>query len=236
MAGEVSRQAFFFGHKPEAAVSSHDMRATGRSVSFTLKLPGEAVRVRLNTPARFMVTNALAAASVGVVLGLTGGEIRDGLEDFVPVRGRLNIFETADGIVVIDDTYNANPGSMKAALKTLMALPGSGRSVFVAGDMKELGAGERALHRQIGEFAARCGVDRIYACGQFSEELIAGARTAGMAPAAVTVADQREIVIRLNIWLQPGDRVLVKGSRAMAMEQVTEQLRRRGGSNRPQKA
>jgi len=236
MAGEIDRQVVFFGRHPEAAVRGRDTRVSGRGISFTLQLPGEAVRVNLQTPARFMVANALAAAAVGVVVGLSAGEIRDGLEGFVPVTGRLNILEMADDIIVIDDTYNANPGSMKVALETLMELPGRSRAVFVAGDMKELGRGERTLHAEIGAFAARCGVDMLVVCGQFAADLAAGARAAGMKAAAVTVADRQEIIDRLGEWLRPGDRVLIKGSRAMAMEAVVERLRRRGGDDRPRKA
>ncbi len=232
MADEVDRPVLFFGRHAEAVVRGDDIHVSGQGLVFTLQLPDETGPVHLRTPARFMVANALAAAAVGLVVGLTAAEIRDGLEDFVPVKGRLNILELADDIVIIDDTYNANPGSMKVALETLMALPGGSRTVFVAGDMKELGRRERALHTEVGALAARCGVDRIVVCGRFAEDLAAGARAAGMSAAAVTVAERQEIIDRIEEWLRPGDRVLVKGSRAMAMEAVVERLRQRGGDGR----
>ncbi len=236
MADEVDRRVVFYGRHPSADVRADDVRATGKGVAFRLHIDGRTERVQLRTPARFMVVNALAAAAVGTVAGLSIEEIAGGLEDFVPVAGRLNILELDDDIVVIDDTYNANPGSMKAALETLMELSGRRRAVFVAGDMKELGPGERALHAEVGALAARCGVDRIVVCGQFAEDLAAGARSAGLAPAAVTVAEREEIIAQIPQWLQPGDRVLIKGSRAMAMEAVVERLKERGGDRRPGKA
>ncbi len=235
MADEIERRVVFYGRHAEATVRGDNIRATGKGVAFTLHIDGHAARVQLRTPARFMVANALAAAAVGTVAGLSTGEIAGGLEDFAPVPGRLNILELADDIVVIDDTYNANPGSMTVALETLMELPGRRRAVFVAGDMKELGPRERALHAEVGALAARCGVDRIVACGQFAKDLAAGARSAGMTSEAVTVAEREDIIAHLGDWLQPGDRVLIKGSRAMAMEAVVERLKDRGGECRPGK-
>lgn len=130
----------------------------------------------------------------------------------------------AGGIHIMDDTYNANPASMKAALETLAALSGKGRSVFVAGDMLELGSDAESLHRQIGELAARIGVSRLYAVGTHAGALADAALKAGMKKEGVFVGTRSEIAADLKDRLQPDDWILVKGSRGMAMEQIVQEI------------
>ncbi len=126
---------------------------------------------------------------------------------------------------MIDDTYNANPESMTAALATLQQMRAGGRGIFVSGDMLELGAQAPELHRQVGALAARTQVDRLYACGEHGAAVAAGAQKEGL-PAANTITGSREEILEdLKGWLQPGDWVLVKGSRGMAMEKVVEGLK-----------
>lgn len=221
----------YFGICEDADVRARRIRTTRRGVRFELTFDAETVEVVLPTPARFMVSNALAAAAVGCRLGLEAGRIKSGLESFAPVRGRLNLVQTANGVQLVDDTYNANPGSMKAALETLKDIRGSARAVFVAGDMYELGAPSAQLHREVGAFAVHTGVNRIYACGDFASSLAAGARDAGMVAADVMTGSQAEIVRVLTGWLQPGDWVLIKGSRAAAMERVVERLKQWGADD-----
>jgi UDP-N-acetylmuramoyl-tripeptide--D-alanyl-D-alanine ligase len=137
----------------------------------------------------------------------------------------MNILHTPAGIHIIDDTYNANPASMKAALTTLNTMRSGARGIFVAGDMLELGEQAATLHAKVGSLAAQSGIIRLYADGNFADSVISGARRAGM-PAANTITGSREDIINdLIDWLQPGDWVLVKGSRGMAMEKVVEGLK-----------
>lgn len=221
----------YFGLSGDAEVRARGIRTAGNGVRFLLEFDGDAVEVVLATPARFMVANALAAAAVGRQLGMDADGIRAGLESFKLVQGRLNLECTANGVHIIDDTYNANPGSMQAALETLKDLKRRARAAFVAGEMYELGAQSAQLHRDVGAFAARSGVTRIFACGGFASFLADGAREAGMAAADVVTGSREELCQALRDWLRPGDWVLVKGSRAAAMERVVERLKEWGADD-----
>ena len=213
-----------FGESAEASIRATGIRAEGVQTRFHLSLPAGATEVCLQTPGRFMVANALAAAAVGTALNLTPEAIRRGLERFTPIAGRLGLKQTAGGVNLIDDTYNANPASMAAALETLMSLCKGGRSFAALGAMAELGQQSPALHRQVGELAGRAATRRLYFTGPLAEDMAAGARTAGMAPRDVICATREEIIADLTQRIAPGDWVLVKGSRSMAMEAVVDAI------------
>ncbi|GAG40102.1 unnamed protein product, partial [marine sediment metagenome] len=178
---------------------------------------------------QFMVINALAAAAVGHLLGLSATEIKVGLETFEPAWGRMNILETAGGIHVIDDTYNANPDSMKAAITTLRSLRANNQSVFVAGDMLELGAQAESLHRQVGAWAATADINKLLVTGDYADAVAAGAKDAGMKSENIFTGSQEKILNILKGSLNPGDWVLVKGSRGARMETIVEGLKEWAG-------
>jgi UDP-N-acetylmuramoyl-tripeptide--D-alanyl-D-alanine ligase len=137
----------------------------------------------------------------------------------------MNILHLINGIHIIDDTYNANPDSMQVALTTLKTMRAGSRGIFVAGDMLELGDQAPALHGKIGALAAQSGISRLYARGEFADQVLSAARDEGM-PAANTITGSRQqIIAELTDWLRPGDWLLVKGSRGMAMEKVVEGLK-----------
>ena len=171
-----------------------------------------------------MVSNALAAAAVGHHIGLSAEEIKIGLENFQPVQGRMTILETPKGIHIIDDTYNANPESMKAALTTLKELKKDKRGVFVIGDMLELGDQAESMHYKIGAVAVRSGVTRLYSTGAFADTVAAGAHSEKMNPRSIFSGSKQDILDDLISWLKPDDWILIKGSRGMRMEDVVEGL------------
>ncbi len=218
-------QAVLFGLSAEAAVRAAEVQDTAAGIDFELILPTERVRIHLAAHGRFMVQNALAAAAVGHLLGLSGAEIAAGLERFAPVPGRMQVSRLADGITLIDDTYNANPASMEAALAVLASLKSGGRSILVAGDMRELGGDAGRMHREIGRLAARTGVSKLFACGDLAAEAAAGARSGGMAAADIVIGARADIAQALLKVLQPSDRILVKGSRVMGMEHIVRAIR-----------
>jgi len=224
LAERAVQKILMYGCDETADVRAEDVASTPDGMTFNLNLAGTRVPVRLRTPGRFMVSNALAAAAVGYLAGLTAYEIREGLETFRPVQGRLNVRETARGIHIIDDTYNANPGSMAAAIETLQGVSKDGRSVLVAGDMKELGSGAADLHRDIGVLCAKSKITRLYAAGEFAQQVGAGAAEGGMPVDAIIIGSRTSIATDLIDWLEPGDWVVVKGSRAMGMEKVVTKL------------
>ncbi len=225
LAQETDREVLLFGLSSRAAIRAADVSETDGGITFVLSGAGESVAVRLNSPGRFMVANALAAAAVGHLLGIPAAAIKAGLEDFRPVSNRMNLVHLANGITVINDTYNANPDSMKAAITTLKAMAAGKRTIFVAGDMLELGEHAESLHRQIGAEAARAGIRKLWACGEFAEAVVSGARAQGMPGADAVTGTQEQIIADLRHQLRPGDWVLVKGSRGMRMEKVVEGLK-----------
>ncbi len=222
---EMGAAAVGFGLAPAAAVRAAGVRHTAAGIDFELILPAETTAVHLATHGRFMVANALAAAAAGVLLGLPAVEIAAGLARFTPVAGRLDVSEPGGGIGLIDDTYNANPASLQGALEVLASLRAGHRAILAVADMRELGAGAAAMHREMGRLAAAAGVDRLFVCGDFSAAVAAGACAAGMPAAAVTTGTRAEILAALLAELTPGDWVLVKGSRAMGMEHVIRGIR-----------
>ena len=225
LARQTAHEVRLYGFAPDAAIRAEDVVEKEKGICFTLKLAEESISIRLKSPGRFMAANALAAAAVGNLLGLSAGAIKAGLEAFEPFSGRMNIHHAANGIHIIDDTYNANPDSMKAALATFKVMRAGARSIFVAGDMLELGRQAAALHSRVGALAAQSGISRLYACGEFADSMAAGARNEGLPPADAITGSREEIIEDLTAWLQPGDWVLVKGSRGMAMEKVVEGLK-----------
>lgn len=225
LAENTSRDVLLFGLSENAVVKAQTPKEKGMGLSFTLVLPAETISVDLKTPAEFMVSNALAAAAVGHRLGLTAREIKEGLEDFEPVQGRMNILNTRKEINIIDDTYNANPDSMTEAIKTLNSLKGNNRGVLVAGDMLELGNHAESMHRMIGSISAKSDISRLYVTGQFAESVAAGARDEDMNSSDIFIGTKDEIFEGITGWLGPGDWILVKGSRGMRMEEIVEKLK-----------
>jgi UDP-N-acetylmuramyl pentapeptide synthase len=209
---------------PSAGIRAEGVREEGRTSRFTLHLPDGTVAVRLQVPGRFMVSNALAASAVGWCLGVPAGMIKAGLEAFRPVAGRSEIVDTPAGIHVIDDTYNANPGSMRAAIGLLADL-GRGRRCFLAlGDMRELGERSAVLHQEIGAAAARAGLFRLAATGEFANDVAAGALAGGMSAHQVLVGTREDLASDFKQHLASGDWVLAKGSRAAGMEKLVQDL------------
>ncbi len=190
---------------------------------FLLQTPAGEVEVQLHLAGRHNVMNALAAAAAAYAVGASPEEIRRGLERMRPVRGRLERKPGRAGLQVIDDTYNANPGSVRAALEVLMA--SAGQKVLVLGDMAELGNASQALHEQVGRQARMMGVDRIYTVGE-GAAIAAGA----FGREARHFNDQAALIEALvedyvtGMQQPAAATILVKGSRSMQMERVVEAL------------
>ena len=229
LAASASCPVTFFGLSAEAHIRAQAVCATDQGVAFDLVMPSGRTRIQLKTPGRFMVLNALAAAAVGHLVGLRARQIRAGLEAFIPENGRLQVMQTAAGLNIIDDTYNANPASMMAAIDTFAGKREWDQGYLVLGDMLELGAQAPALHTSVGRCAARAKPAGIYAYGDFAADLISGAQAAGMSAGNLFSGDKQAIAADLAGKIAPGDWVLVKGSRGMAMETVVEALQAASG-------
>ncbi len=232
MASRTQARVVTFGiAHPDADIRAAQVRLDemGRA-RFTLLTPEGSAPVALRLHGAHHVPNSLAAAALARELGLGHGEIADGLSDAVArSRWRMEVTTREDGVVIINDAYNANPESVRAALDALQHIArrsahenGGGRSFAILGHMAELGATSRAAHEQIGEYAAASGVTCLIAVGEESELVVAGARHAGMTAAAVP--DGASALARLRDELKPGDVVLVKASRAASLEAVAAAL------------
>jgi UDP-N-acetylmuramoyl-tripeptide--D-alanyl-D-alanine ligase len=224
---ELSRRlsvpVIFFGLNPSASVRARQVESRSSGITFFLDLPEETVEIRLPAAGSFMATNALAAAAVGFALGLTGCEIKMALEGFKPVKGRMNVIETKRQIFIVDDTYNANPASMAAAIHFLEKIKG-GRSILVIGDMLELGKDSAAFHRKVGGLAQTSGMAALYATGRFASDVAQGAAEQGMDAERIFIGDRQAVSEHLKGGLNKGDWILIKGSRAMGMEKIVQNI------------
>jgi UDP-N-acetylmuramoyl-tripeptide--D-alanyl-D-alanine ligase len=210
-----------------------DIRAAGEisetpaGVGFTLETSEGRRAVRLRFAGRHNVTNALAAAGVGAALELGLERIAQGLEAARPAKGRC-VWRRCGALRILDDTYNANPVSVRAALDTLGASTAGARRVVVLGDMLELGPITETEHREMGRAVAASGAEEFVGLGRAARWAVEAAREAGLAEShpAETFEDT---VAHLLKRLAPGDAVLVKGSRGMRMERVVDALIARFG-------
>ncbi len=221
---KATNEVLLYGTGENAAIKGTNITKGSKGVSFTLNLNGSSATVDLNIFGDFMVSNALAAASAGYLVGMTIDEIKTGLEEFDSVNGRMKEVKNTMGIHLIDDTYNANPGSVEAAIRTLCDIKNGGREVVVLGDMFELGSFAVPMHEQVGKVAALSSVKRLYAVGENAGAVIRGAVENGMDKKNALVKDREEVVSDLKAWAVPGDWVLVKGSRGMGMEKIVKGL------------
>jgi len=167
--------------------------------------------------------NALLALAMGAHLGLEAEQIRRGLAQCAPAPHRMESFQV-HGVWVLDDCYNANPDSMRAALETFCRLPCAGRRVAVLGEMAELGPYAEAAHAEVGQLAAALGVEQLFAVGAWAGVMASAARAQGLLR-VLELAQPESVAGALRQFLRPGDAVLIKGSRRMRLEQVVEALR-----------
>jgi UDP-N-acetylmuramoyl-tripeptide--D-alanyl-D-alanine ligase len=267
-----------FGLEASAEVGARDIQAGADGSRFTLLLPDGHAEVALAMPGRHNVRNALAAAAVGHALGLDVATIARGLAEARPVQGRQVAHALRSGAVLVDDSYNANPASLGAAIDTLCAASrasGGGQAWLVLGDMRELGADEAALHAQAGRQAREAGIARLYTLGALSAHAASafgegarhfdshpaltdalaadihawvggasapmpgapvdvGGASAPMPGAPVDVGGASAPIIAAEAAPTRGGtalRILVKGSRGSAMDQVVQALLQRDAAD-----
>ena len=164
------------------------------------------------------VINAVSAALVGTFFGCTPEEIKKGIESYRGEDGRGNLY-TRNGVTVIDESYNANPLSVRAALESLARVESRGRKAFVFVDMLELGDMAEKLHAEIADNIAGAGVDALFTYGRLSAITAVRCKEIGLRGIFV-YSEIEELKQKLNEWVEDGDLVLIKGSRAMRLERV----------------
>jgi len=227
MVGRTSATPLTFGRGGHVTWRDVELDDLGRP-SFELGHDGRWCPVRLTQSGVHQVLNAAAAAAMALAAGLPLQQVADALTAAQPLsRWRMEIHERSDGLVVVNDSYNANPASMTAAIDALVAIGGrrDGRTVAVLGEMKELGAGALEDHRAVGRAAAVAGVDVVVAVGEPARGIAEGAESsAGWPGVALHTAGRDEALswVRKNVAAQ--DVVLVKASRGAALEVVADGL------------
>lgn len=228
LAARASCRVLLVGELPHNDVRAEGVVSTGRELTFSVQ--GD--RFVIPFLGRHLLTNALIAVAIAREVGASRETIAAGLRDFVPAKGRCR-WQACGTWTVIDDTYNANPTSVAAACRYLMAVPGLPRSrrYLVLGDMLELGAFAAAEHVAAGRFAAELRIDGVLALGDFAADVARGADQGGLRFGRIVAARDLDVLLTiLDCWLEPGDIVLVKGSRGMQMERVVEWLNRAANS------
>jgi UDP-N-acetylmuramoyl-tripeptide--D-alanyl-D-alanine ligase len=217
----------WFGLGPEADVRAESivLAEDGRA-AFVLAVDGTRERVELAVPGEHMVPNALAAAACGLALGVTAAECAAALKGAHVSASRMEAFTTADGVLVVNDAYNANPESMAAALKAARWMARGKRLVAVFGHMAELGPISLEEHERLGELIVRIGVERLVTVGEPARAIHRAAVREGQEPDDAVAHDGLgDALADLRGWLRPGDVVLVKGSRVVGLERLAEALR-----------
>ncbi|MFB0506995.1 MAG: UDP-N-acetylmuramoyl-tripeptide--D-alanyl-D-alanine ligase [Thermodesulfobacteriota bacterium] len=211
-----------FGLEFPSDVVAREIRIEGeKGVRFTLALRGEEVEVAFPMMGISAIHNALAATAVASLFGVHLKEIKERLEGVKPFPMRMEIIRLVNGATIINDTYNANPKSMELALKALSEAKEAGRGIAVLGDMLELGQFNGEAHARIGEKVVSFGVDFLFTLGESAEIIAKKAREMGLNEDHVTISrDHQDLLHRLKKTIREGDRILVKGSRAMSMEKI----------------
>jgi UDP-N-acetylmuramoyl-tripeptide--D-alanyl-D-alanine ligase len=231
MTSRTAARVITFGRAGQADVRAADvtMDAAGRA-SFTLVTRVGTAPVRLNLRGEHNVSNALAAAALAGALGMTPADVADALSAAVTrSKGRMDVMRRPDGVQVINDAYNANPESMRAALTALASMANGGRAFAVLGQMAELGGNSQAWHEEVGAYAARAGVSGLVIVGEQATPMLAGARSVpGWRGELLHVPDGPAAVTALAGRIRPGDTVLVKASRAVALWEVAFALASEG--------
>jgi len=206
--------------KPAQVSGRYAFREFGSEIE--VRAPGGRIEVELHADGRHSVMNALAAVAAALAAGAAPDAVARGLGAFRPVKGRLRRLSGASGANVIDDSYNANPDSVRAAIDVLAAAPGA--KLLALGDMGEVGERGAEFHEEAGRYAKQRGIDRLYAAGELSR-----AAATAFGEGARHFDSVEALIAAVHGELRPGATVLVKGSRFMRMERVVAALAEEGG-------
>ncbi|HEX4701863.1 MAG TPA: UDP-N-acetylmuramoyl-tripeptide--D-alanyl-D-alanine ligase [Pseudonocardiaceae bacterium] len=229
MAERTDARVVFVGESANATIRAVDVTTDDQvRPRFRLVTPAGEVNVHLGVHGEHQVGNALTAAAVAMELGMNLADVADGLAAARPVSGRrMEVTTRSDGVTVINDAYNANPESVRAALKALATMANSGhrRSWAVLGPMGELGVDSTARHDDIGRLAVRLDISRLVVVGEQARPMLQGAHLEGSrGEESVLVPDVDAAIALLREQLRPGDAVLVKASNAIGLWRVADAL------------
>jgi UDP-N-acetylmuramoyl-tripeptide--D-alanyl-D-alanine ligase len=227
-ASVFSRETVTVGLGEKNDMQASRIQNLGRKgVKFDLHYKGQTWPVKLQVPGIHNIQNATTAAAIGFCLDAPAEHIVQGLARFRGVKGRCNLIKLADDMAVLDDTYNSNPLSLKAALLSGADLmPRGGKMIACLGEMRELGDASKQAHFEAGKQTAQV-AHFLFALGEHAKEMVNGALSEGMSPEkAVVINDHAKMVSHVNDVAEPGDLILIKGSRMVQMEKVVEGVKK----------
>ncbi|MDY0131380.1 MAG: UDP-N-acetylmuramoyl-tripeptide--D-alanyl-D-alanine ligase [Desulforegulaceae bacterium] len=218
---------FGFNEKSNLFISDFEIGNSSSKALFNLNFSGkkESFQVNLNIPGKTMLKNAAGAALAGFISGMNSKEIAKGIAMYSGTKGRFfKIHDPGKNIFIIDDTYNANPESLKASAKDFTLIKNGSRGFAVIGDMLELGKQSKDYHFKAGETLGELELDGIFVYGDFADSLIAGAKNKTSKKTILYKGNHKQISDELLKTIKPGDFILVKGSRGSKMETIIENL------------
>ena len=223
--GQIAPDIVFCGEDHQPPYEAKIIKQLGsKGMSCTVKTPAAEFTVTVPALGNHMIYPVLMACAIGEKFGMTGEEMKAGIEAFVPTRMRMNVIRQGD-VTILDDAYNANPQSMRAALEVLSQTDGTYRAA-VLGDMFELGVLGPDLHRCVGEFAGAVGnIDALLAVGDLAWNLYDGANQSDL-PNVFYAKDKASAMAMLPELVRPGAVILVKASRGMHFEEIVRELQR----------
>lgn len=222
---DLSVKPISYGLLPTNDYWAKEIRSEGDYTLATVISPRQTYQIRIKALGEHMVYNTLAALAVAEHFELTEAEIMCGLSSYEPAKMRMHVTTFENGLTVIDDTYNASPDSMKAALKVLRDYDSQGRKVAILGDMFEMGDFAPALHQEVGDFAAEVAIDVLIAVGELAKHIYEGYKTKGIKEAYYFETKEAFIESLMHL-IQKDDCVLFKASRGMHFEALIEEVRK----------
>lgn len=221
----LAYQIIRYGENPDNEYSCQAIYSKGHMTYAKVITPKESYEIAIPALGHHMVYNSLVAIAIAEHLGLSKENILDGLMAYIPSKMRMNITQTKDGLTVMDDTYNASPDSMKAALSVLANYTSTGRKIAVLGDMFEMGDFAPSLHQEVGKYVAEQPIDVLYAIGELAKNIAEGA--AQVKDKHLTVSyykDKQTFITDLEHILHKDDIILLKASRGMQFEEIVKAI------------
>lgn len=223
---DLNHKVITCGKQPTNMYYATEIVGEGMTISARIHTPNESYKVCIDSPGEHMVYNTLVAIAAGEALGLTKEEILKGIASYTPGKMRMNIKKYENHITIIDDTYNASPDSMKAALNVLAGFEVKGKKIAVLGDMFEMGDFAPSLHNEVGEYAGQVGIDALYAVGELAEHIYKGTITQDAKMTIKYYKDKESFINEASLMIHTDDVVLVKASRGMQFEKIVEAIRK----------
>ena len=212
---------FCFGMETDCDFKASDVSLENNKINFIFN---KKHRFTLHTPGRFNIYNALAGIGCGLIFGLSIKKIKEALDNFQFLEGRLNEIDCSE-FCILDDTYNSNPFSLKKAIESLMEFKAKGRRILIMGDMLELGSQSAELHKKMGKFIAQKPIDMFVTLGRLSKFAAEAVRTESKGHKNIFTFDSKlDLIGFLKSKIKQGDILLIKGSRLMQMEDIVSSL------------